>query len=373
MAVKSVLCDPKRRSLTLTQSSAGPDRKGYTSKREAERALRRMLTDVDDGGYVDPTKVTVGEYLIQWLDAQRLRPSTKEVYRVQVSAYALPHIGEIRLQELTTETLDALYVELERRGGRGGRPLAPKTVRNVHVMLHRALERAVARKPPLIPRNPAALTEKPKPKRREMRPWTAEETERFLGASEGDRLHAAFFLMATTGMRRGEVLGLTWSDLNPDGASLSVQRALVLVGNVPTLSEPKTAAGRRAVPLSRQAVAALRVHRKAQAAERLALGEDYRDLGLVFAREDGSPVHPDRFLDAFHRISTMMGLRRTRPHDLRHGWATRALEAGIPAKVVQELLGHSSAMITLDIYSHVTASLKSDASQLVADLVTGKR
>jgi integrase len=179
--------------------------------------------------------------------------------------------------------------------------------------------------------------------------------------------------MATTGLRRGETLGLKWSDLNLDGASLSVQRALVLVGNIPTLSEPKTAAGRRAVPLSRQGVAALRAHRRAQAAERLALGKDYDDQDLVFAREDGSPPHPDRFLDAFHRIAEGAGLRRTRPHDLRHGWATRALEAGIPAKVVQELLGHSSAMVTLDIYSHVTASLKSNASQLVADLVTGKR
>jgi integrase len=229
-------------------------------------------------------------------------------------------------------------------------------------MLHRALERAVALN--LIPRNPAALAEKPKPKRPEIHPWTAEETERFLRASESDRLHAAFLLLATTGLRRGEALGLRWSDVTLDRASLSVQRALVLVGSAPTLSEPKTAAGRRAVPLSHQTVGALRAHRKAQAGERLALGRDYADGDLVFAQEDGSPVHPDRFLDAFHRISTCAGLRRTRPHDLRHGWATRALEAGVPAKVVQELLGHSSAMVTLDIYSHVTASMKTDASQL---------
>lgn len=276
----------------------------------------------------------------------------------------------VPIQELTVEAIDTFYVALEESGGRGGRPLSPKTVRNVHVMLHKALDRAVARN--LIPRNPAAQAEKPKAKRPEMRPWTAEETERFLKASERDRLHAGFLLMATTGLRRGEVLGLRWADLNLDAARLSVQRAVVLVGNVPTISAPKTAAGRRGVPLSRQAVAALRTHRKAQAAERLILGEDYDDLDLVFAREDGSLVHPDRFLDAFHRIAAGAGLRRTRPHDLRHGWATRALEAGIPAKVVQELLGHSSAMVTLDIYSHVTATLKSDASQLVADLVTGE-
>jgi integrase len=103
------------------------------------------------------------------------------------------------------------------------------------------------------------------------------------------------------------------------------------------------------------------------------LGLTWADLNLVFAQEDGCVVHHNRFLDTFHRIAARAGLRRTRPHDLRHGWATRALEAEIPAKVVQELLGHSSAMVTLDIYSDVTASLKSDASQLVANLVTGKR
>ena len=97
------------------------------------------------------------------------------------------------------------------------------------------------------------------------------------------------------------------------------------------------------------------------------------DQGLVLAQEDGSPTHPDRLLDAFHRISGATGLRRSRPHDLRHGWATRALEAGVPAKVVQEVLGHSSAMVTLDIYSHVVPSMKTDATQLVADALTSKR
>lgn len=149
--------------------------------------------------------------------------------------------------------------------------------------------------------------------------------------------------------------------------------ALVLVGNVPTFGEPKTEAARRSVPLAGQAVAALRAHRKVQAEERLAFADVYVDTNLVFAQEDGSPIHPERFLDAFHRISKSATLRPTRPHDLRHGWATRALEAGVPAKVVQEVLGHSSAMVTLDIYSHVAPGMKSDATQLVADLVTGKR
>jgi integrase len=147
----------------------------------------------------------------------------------------------------------------------------------------------------------------------------------------------------------------------------------VLVGNVPTISEPKTEAGRRSVPLATQTIAAVRAQRRIQAEERLAFADIHRGGNLVFGQEDGSPIHPDRFLDAFHRIAKTAGLRPTRPHDLRHGWATRALEAGVPTKVVQEILGHASAMVTLDIYSHVVPSMKTDAAQLVADAVTAKR
>lgn len=166
---------------------------------------------------------------------------------------------------------------------------------------------------------------------------------------------------------------MSWRDLALDRGTASIRRALILADNAPTFSEPKTEAGRRQVPLASQAIAALRAHRKRQAEERLAYADVHLGGDLVFAQEDGSPVHPDRFLDAFHRITKAAELRRTRPHDLRHGWATRALEAGVPAKVVQEILGHSSAMITLDIYSHVVPTMKADAAQLVADQLGGKR
>jgi integrase len=225
----------------------------------------------------------------------------------------------------------------------------------------------------LIARNPAVPAEKPKPKVREIHPWSAEETARFLEAAQGDRLYAAFVLMATVGMRRGETLGVRWDDLDLDRGALSIRRALVLVGNKPSFSEPKTDAGRRSVPLATQTITALRAHRRTQAEERLAFGDVYVDQDLVFAQEDGSAIHPDRLLDAFHRIAAAAGLRRSRPHDLRHGWATRALEAGVPAKVVQEILGHASAMVTLDIYSHVVPSMRTDAAQLVADALTLNR
>jgi integrase len=123
------------------------------------------------------------------------------------------------------------------------------------------------------------------------------------------------------------------------------------------------------VPLAAQTVTALKSHRRNQAEERLAYGDVYVDQGLVFATEAGGPVHPERFLDAFHRIAKTAGLRPARPHDLRHGWATRALEAGIPVRAVQEVLGHASPMTTMSVYQHVSQGVKTDAAQLVADLV----
>jgi integrase len=273
------------------------------------------------------------------------------------------------LQKVSGLSLAKLYRELAEHGGRGGRGLAPKTRRNVHTMLHRAFADAVRQR--LLTLNPADAVDPPRIGRPEIRPWTAVETGQFLRQADGDRLAAAYVLAATTGMRRGEVLGLRWGDLDLEGRWAQVQRALVLVGNTPTLSEPKSKAGRRSVPLALETVAALKAHRRAQAAERLAMGPDYQDGGLVFCQEDGTFLHPERFLDAFRAISGRAGLRPIRLHDLRHGFATRALEAGVPAKVVQEVLGHASVAVTLDLYSHVIPAMQRDATSLVAGLIYG--
>jgi integrase len=256
-------------------------------------------------------------------------------------------IGHVRLTDLDPPTLDALYADLEASG------LARSTVRLIHTQLHRALADAV--RWDLLSRNPAGLVDPPKPGRRAPTVWTATQLRAFLAGVADDRLAALYQLAAATGMRLGELVALTWADLHLDGEYLTIQRA-------------KTAAGRRRVELDPATVTALRAHRRRQAAERLAFGAGWRDHGLVFTRPGGEPLNPDAVLLAFKRRAARLGLPVIRFHDLRHGWATLALEAGEHPKVVAEQLGHASVKVTLDTYSHVTPGMQRGAVARVAGL-----
>jgi integrase len=173
-------------------------------------------------------------------------------------------------------------------------------------------------------------------------------------------------------MRRGEVLGLRWSDLDLDAGRLSIVQTVIAVKHAVALSTPKTAKGRRSVALDAGTVAALREHHRQQLEQRMLLGPGWRDHGLVFTKVDGEPVDPERFSREFDRRIGRWSLPRIRLHDLRHTWATLALKAGIHPKVVSERLGHASVNITLDVYSHVTPDMQESAAELVASLLDGR-
>lgn len=196
--------------------------------------------------------------------------------------------------------------------------------------------------------------------------WTAEELRAFLAAAEGDRFHPIFVLLVSTGMRRGEVLGLRWADVDVDAGRLAVRHTIGRVGGKVLAGEPKTAKSKRSIALDPATVAVLRRHRIAQLEERLAWGGLYRDQDLVFAREDGAPINPEYVGRALRRIAGKAGVRPVRTHDLRHGWATAALEAGVHPKVVSDRLGHSKVSVTLDVYSHVAPAVEEEAARLVA-------
>jgi integrase len=184
-------------------------------------------------------------------------------------------------------------------------------------------------------------------------------------------LAAAWRLAALTGMRRGEVLGLRWADLDLDEGWLAVCQTLVVVDNQICVSQPKTARGRRRIALDPVTISALRGHRRAQAAERLVAGPGWSDTGLLFTHEDGRPLHPEYVRRLFDRHLRRVGLPRIRLHDLRHTHATLALQAGVHPKVVSERLGHTTVAITLDVYSHAIPALQQDAATTVADLLIG--
>jgi integrase len=185
-------------------------------------------------------------------------------------------------------------------------------------------------------------------------------------ANTNDRYLAAWELLATTGMRRGEALGLRWADLDLADGAASIRQTVVCVNHQVQFGTPKTAAGTRRVDLDDGTIARLKSHRHRQLQERLRMGEGWRDHDLVFSKVDGNPIHPERFSREFSRRVLRWGLPKLTLHGLRHTWATLALKAGVHPKVVQERLGHSNISITLNTYSHVTAGMQHNAAELVA-------
>jgi integrase len=223
----------------------------------------------------------------------------------------------------------------------------------------------------LVARNVATLASPPRPRRAEMRTWTAGELRAFLDHVAGDRLGALWMLAASTGMRRGELAGLRWADVDLERGRVAIRQTLVLAGRQVVRSEPKTNRGRRSVALDPRTVAQLRAWRAAQAAERLAWGAGWTSSGLVFTRDDGTPLHPEWLSDAFEWRVRTAGLPPIRLHDLRHTHASLGLAAGVPVKVMSERLGHTTSSFTADAYQHVTPQLEEAAAATVARLVFG--
>jgi integrase len=358
-------------------------RGGFKTRRDATRWLTDVQARIDQGSWVTPTKETTGAYLLGWLEAIRSskKPSTYESYQRIVRGHLLPRLGHVYLHQLSPGHLSAAFADMERSGrldGRGG--LSPRMVHYCHTVLRKALGDAVEEG--RLSRNVAALgtvrKRLPKPRRPEHRTWTAAELARFLDHLDGDPLYPAVLVAATTGLRRGELLGLRWSDVDLDRGRAAVRQTLLAVRDVdaavgthrPVFGTPKTDR-ERTVPLPARTVAALRAHRKRQLADRLVVGPDYTDHDLVFAEPDGQPIHPERFAKRFRVRVAQAGVPVIRFHDLRHTWATLALQAGVHPKVVQEVLGHSSIAITLGIYSHAIPSLQEQAADTVAALVFG--
>lgn len=301
-----------------------------TRKSDADKLVTELVKRRHDGDYRVPEKITFGAYLTEkWLPAQRsqLKPTTFDSYRRTIELHVLPTLGQVMLGRLLPEDLDSLYARLlesGRRNGSGG-GLSPGSVRYVHRILRKALNDALRKG--TIPRNPAAVADPPRgasPGRSEhdMPVWTAAQLQSFLSLSSPHRLGPAYFLAAHTGMRRGEVLGLRWSDVDLPRKRISIRQTVITVAYQLRISDVKTGTGRRTIDIDDPVVAQLHTWRKRQAEERLLVGPGYEDHGLVFARPDGHPIHPEFFSRSFDRIVARSGLPVIRPHDLRHTHAS---------------------------------------------------
>jgi integrase len=307
-----------------------------------------------------------------WALDGSIRPTTAKTYDVAVRVHIVPVLGAVPLQQLTRNAIRGLYEKLRESGrARGPRAgLAPKAVYNVHLTLHRALEDAVA--DGLLRYNPAARAHRPTGSKTEMRVWSSAQLRQFLASVEHEATFPLWRLAATTGMRRGELLGLSWGDVDLDKARLTVQRQLIRNGHRLTLGRPKTEAGRRCLSLDATTVEILRLHKNRHAVTWQGGGFGCpSEPDLVFCRPDGNGRDPDVVSHQFADLVRLANLPKIRLHDLRHTHATLALQAGVHPKVVQERLGHASVKVTLDTYSHVMPPMHQEAAARVAAIVDG--
>jgi integrase len=336
------------------------------TKREVERKVAELLASYDKG-YVDAGRVTVREYLFHWLETTMptIRPGTLRRYRELIRLHIVPSLGNVNLAKLTPADVQRLYADRLA-------VLSPATVRCIHSVLHHALDDAV--KWGLLVRNVCDAVETPRNQRKEMATWSLEEVVRVLDAAVDDPFEAFWHVAIFTGMRRGEVLGLKWTDLDLDAGILSVRRTLSR-GETSRLleTEPKTQAGRRRIKLSPSTIEVLKRHKVRQLEHRLAVGEAYEDRGYVFANLTGGHIDPNALYRAYDALIERAGVPRIRLHDNRHTSATLLLAGGIHPKIVQERLGHSAIAMTLDLYSHVTPDMQQQAADAMEATIANAR
>ncbi|MFE9556803.1 tyrosine-type recombinase/integrase [Streptomyces sp. NPDC006703] len=313
---------------------------------ECDAKRRELLDKVASGTPVPTRSAKLSEWLTFWLESvvkPRRKLSTYDKYEAHVRLYLAPMIGGKRLESLGTADVRRFLLQLEKK-------TTAATAKESHRVLRSALSAACREE--MITRNVAKLVEPPRPTPRELSPWSLDETLTFLAAARLDPLYAAFVLAIAMGLRRGEIVGLRWSDIDLDQRTLTVRQQLQRRRGVLYNDETK---GRRsrALPLPAMCVAPLRWHRMRQAAARESAGAAWQESGYVFTTRTGRPVEPRNVHRSFVRVSETAGLRVVRLHDARHGCATLLTAAGVAPRVVMEILGHSQISLTMDVYTHV--------------------
>jgi integrase len=343
------------------------------NKKEAEKRLRQLLTELDKGIFVRPGKATLSEYLNSWLAdyvKPNLSPRTHELYQYICEKHIFPTLANVSLVDLKPTHLTHLYGEKKASG------LSNRTVQLIHITLHKALKNAV--KAGLLARNVAEAVDTPKIQRREMRTMSETDVHIFLEMARSTQYYPLFYTALFTGMRRSEMLALRWCEVDLLLCQISVTRSMqYLHSGAPenriTFKEPKTQKSRRLIALSPSTAIMLREHKAKQAELRQSLGlTPLSENDLAFAHYDGSPLLPDSVTHAWIKLVRRCGMKGVRLHDARHTHASLLLKQGVHPKIVQERLGHAGIAITLDLYSHVAPGLQQAAANKFDDIVLPK-
>lgn len=328
------------------------------TQREVSQKLTELLKSVNDNSYTPTDKRTVSSWLDAWSVEYLggVKPRTADSYKSMIERHINPALGALRLVDLRGEDVQRFYNRLQKDG------LSPKTIKNIHGTLHKALQQAVKNR--YITFNPSDSCELPKAEKAELKPLDDDQIGQFLRAVKGHRHEDLFVVTLFTGMRQGEVCGLMWDCVDLEAGTILVKRQLQSPrkkGDGYYLASTKNGKG-RSLTVAPFVVAALRRVKVAQLENRLKYGEVWEDTGFVFTNEIGQHLRPKGVYDEFKRVVEKMGCPGFRFHDLRHSYAVASLRSGDDIKTVQENLGHATAAFTLNTYAHVTEQMKRDSA-----------
>lgn len=345
-------------------------KKRFKTKKEAEKYLNEQLNAINKGSYFEPKNMIFGEYLDFWLENYAI-PNTSartvEGYSYIINQHVKPALGSIKISDLQPLHLQEYYSMKLKTGKIDGSGLSAQSVKHQHRLISKALKEGV--KWQFLARNVAEAVTPPKTKRAEMMTWNSDQVKAFLVAAKLSVYYPVYLTTIYTGMRKGEVLGLRWQDLDSENNVLYVRQTLQPIkGQGLTFKEPKTGKG-RSVTVSSSLVKELKKIYKKQLEYKLLLGEDYNELDLIFSQKNGNPIQPAELSRNFHKIIQKVNIPDIRFHDLRHTHATLMLQQGIHPKVVSERLGHSTIGITMDTYTHVLPTLQKEAAQQFEQLI----
>jgi len=344
---------------------------GFKTKKEAEKKLAEVIYQIETNTFINPDKLTLGEYLKRWVSDYvelNLAPSTVAGYKVNIEKHIIPSIGNVPIQKLQPAHIQKFYNEKLKNGrldGKGG--LSAKSVIYIHRNLREALTYAV--KQQILIRNVADMVELPKIKKFQAKYLNEDEVQKLLEVFKGTYCYIPVMLAVGLGLRRGEALGLQWKDIDFDNNTIHINRSLIPTKQGLPFHDPKTEGSKRIIVASETIMSELRKVKENQEQNKELLEEAYNELDLVTCYDDGSPINPVALGHSFARTLKRNKLPHIRFHDLRHTNATLMLKQNVPAKVASERLGHSTIEITLDLYSHVLKEMQEEAASKIEELL----
>jgi integrase len=336
---------------------------------EVRKKLQAITTSIDNGDYTEPSKMTVGQWFDIWLAeyAKDIKPLTFKSYETHIRNHIKPAFAAVKLLGLNTHQIQSFYNKLQAdTAEKAG--LSAKTIKNLHGVIHRALSQAV--EIGYLKYNPSAACKLPRVEKSEIQPLEEDDISAFLNAIKGHQYETLYIVDLFTGMRQGEILGLTWDCVDFRNGTIYICRQLQKVKGEYKFVSLKNDKTRRITPAP-SVLEALKEHRRVQLEWRMAAGSAWEDSNLVFTNKQGGHLAHLTVYNNFKRIVKAIGLPETRFHDLRHTYAVAALQSGDNVKTVQENLGHHTASFTLDVYGHVTERMKKDSAERMERFIKG--